>query len=99
MAISQQLAVLMSFRFVAITDSLLGRLAQLRIVPPEPQEAVRIEEKRHPIYSLKSSRCSSSSATIINFPFALPGRRGWRADHVAPSVWLLATRQNQERRT
>src|SRR4051794_13740150 len=38
-----------------VADDPPGRLAQLRVIPPEPEEGMRIEQECHSMYSLKSS--------------------------------------------
>ena len=47
----------------------------------KPQESMRIKQHSHSIYSLKSSRCSSSSTKMGGFPLALPGLRGCQDDY------------------
>src|SRR5262249_1954355 len=51
-----------------VFDMISGMAAQLRSAEHEPQEGVRVEQNPHGIYSLKSSRCASSSATMVSMP-------------------------------
>ena len=47
-----------------VADRFLGGLAQLRIVPPELQEGMRIQQQDHSMYSLKSFRGASKSGAM-----------------------------------
>ena len=66
MASSQALAVLMSLRFDGSPIHRLGRDAELRVVPPEPQERLRVQEQvvLHSMYSLNSSSGALKSGAI-----------------------------------
>src|SRR5438128_2938791 len=56
-----------------------GLRAQFWIIEHKPEQGLCIKQQPHGMYSLKSCRCSSSSARIISLPLALPGSRGCRA--------------------
>src|SRR5262252_4351934 len=61
-----------------VNDEIFGCWTQLWIIQKEPQKRMRVEQQPHGMYSLKSSRCVSSSVRMTSFPLALPGRRGLR---------------------
>src|SRR5262245_24222257 len=55
-----------------IFDVLLGSGTQLRVIEVVPEERVRVEQHVHGMYSVKSLKCSSSSAWMTNLPLPRP---------------------------
>src|SRR5260370_22218255 len=56
-----------------VNDQRHGRGAELRVIQGKPKERVRIKQESQGMYSLKCSRCSSSSAKIVSIPLQRPG--------------------------
>src|SRR6516225_4112376 len=56
-----------------IMDCRFGDCTQLGISQRVPKKCVRVKQVPHGMYSAKSRRCSSSSATIVIIPLQSPG--------------------------
>src|SRR5206468_3578950 len=61
-----------------VQNQRLRRAAELRITERVPEQRMGVEKVPHGMYSSKSFRCSSSSATMVIIPLHSPGPGRWR---------------------
>src|SRR5262249_39987565 len=60
-----------------IANQPVRRAAEFRITKGVPEQRVGVQKVPHGIYSSKSFRCSSSSATMVIMPLQSPGPGRW----------------------